>query len=123
MFLQFFPFLFRSIGLILRQNCFHVGTVQSKALKGKMSVLPENSCLIVSPANFWQQDFSKFQSDSDILSTILNYQIHQKGRSGLAEILLGMNVRETGLKRNPFKARQRIVSYAITIALKTYNEE
>ncbi|ODM95859.1 Sterol regulatory element-binding protein cleavage-activating protein [Orchesella cincta] len=111
-----------SIGL-LAQNCFHVGTVKSKALKGKVPVLPENGCLLVSPANFWQRDYSKFQSDPDIVNTILNYQIHQKGRSGLAEILLGINVRDTGLKRHPFKARQRLVTYAVTIALRTYNEE
>lgn len=111
----------RSIGLA--RTCFRVGEVKSKALRGKVPVLPENECLLVSPANFWQQDYSKFQSDPDIVNTILNYQIHQKGRSGLAEILLGMNVRETGLKRNPFKARQRVVTYAVTIVLRTYNKE
>lgn len=113
-------FHLRSVGL--PHYCFRVGTVKSKALRGKVPVLPENGCLLVSPANFWQQDYSKFQADPDIVTTVLNYQIHQKGRSGLAEILLGMNVRETGLKRNPFKARQRIVTYAITIALRTYDE-
>jgi len=84
-------------------------------------MLPEFGCLIVSPANFWQQNYQKFREDPDILGTILNYQSHQKGRSGLAEILLGMGVRDTGLKRYPLKARPRIVSYAITIVLQTFD--
>jgi hypothetical protein len=101
--------------------CFTVGEVKSRVLKGKISMLPEFGCLIVSPANFWQQAYEKFREDPDILATILNYQSHQKGRSGLAEILLGMGVRDTGLKRNPLKARPRIVSYSVTIVLQAYD--
>jgi hypothetical protein len=98
-----------------------VGEVKSKALKGKNSMLPEGKCLIVSPANFWQENYAKFLEDPDIVGTVLNYQSHQKGKSGVAELLLGMNVKETGLKRYPFKARQRIVSYAVTIVFKRFD--
>jgi len=97
--------------------------VKSKAVKGKYSILPEYNCLILSPASFWQGSVLKFQEDPDILSTILNYRSHQKGKSGLAELLLGMNVKETGLKRYPFRSRQRIVSYAVTIIFQRFDPE
>jgi hypothetical protein len=102
------------------QMCFSVGEVKSKVLKGKISMLPEYGCLILSPADFWKR-YEKFRDDPDVLATILNYQSHQKGRSGLAEILLGMSVRDTGLKKFPLKSRPRIVSYAITFVLSTYD--
>ena len=56
---------------------------------------------------------------------ILNYQSHEKGRSGLAEILLGMNVRETGLKVYPFQrtAGSRGLTYAVTIVLQRLDQE
>lgn len=116
-----YSFIFRSLGL--PELCFHVGEVKSKALKGKYSVLPEYNCLIVSPANFWQGNYAKYQDDPDILGTILDYRSHQKGKSGLAELLLGMNVKETGLKRYPFRSRQRIVSYAVTIIFQRFDYE
>ena len=83
-------------------------------------MLPENKCLIVSPANFWHEDVGEFEKDDDILRTVLKYQSYEKGRSGLAEILLGMNVGETGLKYRTFSKRVGgfgSLSYAITIVL------
>lgn len=77
--------------------------------------------MILSPADFWQQRVEKFRDDSNVLDTILNYRSTQKGRSGLAEILLGMDVRDTGFKRFPLKARPRVVSYAVTFVLQTFD--
>lgn len=35
-------------------------------------VLPEFSCLYLSPANFWSNDYSAFLNDDDLLATIAN---------------------------------------------------
>ncbi|CAG7834620.1 unnamed protein product [Allacma fusca] len=108
----------------LSKSCFLVKEIKSKLLKEK-SMLPENKCLIVSPANFWQESQVKFESDENIVRTILNYQSYEQGRSGLAEILLGMNVRETGLKLHPFtrNSGSRTLTYAITIALNNQDND
>ena len=89
-------------------------------------MLPENKCLVVSPANFWHENPREFEKDDDILRTVLKYQSYEKGRSGLAEILLGMNVGETGLKYRTFSKRiggYGSLSYAITIVLKQKDEK
>ncbi|CAG2057192.1 unnamed protein product [Timema podura] len=41
----------------------------------------------------------------------------------LAEILFGLNMKDTGIKRYPLSTRQRILQYAITIFLKEYDIE
>nr|CAD7427831.1 unnamed protein product [Timema monikensis] len=41
----------------------------------------------------------------------------------LAEILFGLNMKETGIKRYPLSTRQRILQYAVTIFLKEYDKE
>lgn len=45
----------------------------------------------------------------------------QKGKISLAEMVFGMNLKETGIKRYPMRVRQRILQYAVTIFLKEYD--
>lgn len=47
----------------------------------------------------------------------------QKGKISLAEIMFGMNLKETGIKRYPIRLRQRILQCAVTIYLKDYDPE
>lgn len=47
----------------------------------------------------------------------------QKGKISLAEVMFGMNLKETGIKRHPVRVRQRILQYAVTIYLKEYDNE
>ncbi len=85
------------------------------------SVLPEFGCLILSPANAWKRDPASFQLDSNILSTLFGYHRSSAGAAGhhssLAEVLLGMRQRDTGLTRYPIRNRQRVITYAATVAL------
>lgn len=50
-------------------------------------------------------------------------QNFQKGKISLAEIMFGMNLKETGIKRYPIRIRQRILQYAVTIYLREYDHE
>lgn len=100
--------------------CLHVENIKKK--NGRNDILPEYSCLVLSPANFWRQDVQQFSLDNSILSTVFNYQNIQKGKTSLSEILFGMHLSETGIKRYPLRNRQRIIQYAITLFLKDYDE-
>lgn len=73
----------------------------------------EYNCLTVSPANFWRSK-EKFFNDTDITSTMLQYP------NGLSEIFMGMHIRDTGVKRYVQISRQRIITYAITLYLRSY---
>lgn len=58
--------------------CLHVEAIrQSKADYG--NVLPQYSCLVLSPANFWHQDLQQFSQDSALLTTIFNYHVRDGG--------------------------------------------
>ncbi|XP_071451860.1 sterol regulatory element-binding protein cleavage-activating protein, partial [Hetaerina americana] len=108
-------------GHTLSQVCLHVEAVKTKSAQRQSMVLPEYNCLMLSPANLWQQDKGTFQADPTLLSTIFNYQSIQKGKISLAELLFGMSMKDTGIKRYPLRTRQRVVQYAITIILKDYD--
>ncbi|KAG8228658.1 hypothetical protein J437_LFUL008309 [Ladona fulva] len=108
-------------GRTLSQLCLHVEAVKTKSAQRQSMVLPEYNCLLLSPANLWQQDKGTFQADPTLLSTIFNYQSIQKGKISLAELLFGMNMKDTGIKRYPLRTRQRTVQYAVTLILKVYD--
>ncbi|GLV41628.1 SREBP cleavage activating protein [Carabus blaptoides fortunei] len=107
----------------LAHLCLHVESVKRAEHIQTEPVLPEYNCLVLSPANFWQQNVQQFNQDSHLLTTIFNHQNIQKGKTSLAEILFGMNMKETGIKRYPLRIRQRILQYAITMVFKQYDEE
>lgn len=49
--------------------CLHVEAATSD------DVFPQYSCLVLSPANFWQQDVQQFAQDKSLLSTIFAHQV------------------------------------------------
>ncbi|KAK9297624.1 hypothetical protein QLX08_008761 [Tetragonisca angustula] len=106
----------------LGQVCLHVEAVKKRSGK-KSEVLPEYNCLVLSPANLWQRSIELYAQDTNLISTIYSYQNLQKGKISLAEIMFGMNLKETGIKRYPIRLRQRILQYAVTIYLKDYDPE
>ncbi|XP_018321983.1 sterol regulatory element-binding protein cleavage-activating protein [Agrilus planipennis] len=101
--------------------CLHVESLK-KTKDERNYVFPEYGCLILSPANLWHQDVQQFMQDSSILSTIFNHQDLQKGKISHAELLFGMHMSDTGIKRYPLRNRQRVLQYAITLFLRDYNE-
>ncbi|XP_014205675.1 sterol regulatory element-binding protein cleavage-activating protein [Copidosoma floridanum] len=104
----------------LGQICLHIEAVKKRNLK-KVEVLPEYNCLLLSPANFWQRSIEVFNLDTNLIDTIFSYQNFQKGKISTAEVLFGMSLKETGVKRYPLRVRQRVLQYAVTIFLKEYD--
>lgn len=103
----------------LSHLCLHVEAVKTKS--DKKLQLPEYNCLVLSPANLWQQNPELYHEDPNLLSTIYNYQNLQKGKISLAEMLFGMNMKDTGIKRYPLRTRQRVLQFAVTIVFKEYD--
>ncbi|KAJ4442079.1 hypothetical protein ANN_11945 [Periplaneta americana] len=103
----------------LSHVCLHVES--AKVRSDKKMALPEYNCLTLSPANLWQQNRGRFQEDSNLLGTIFTYQNLQKGKISLAEILFGMHMKDTGIKRYPLRTRQRVLQYAITLILQEHD--
>lgn len=54
--------------------CLHVEAIR-KVKDAKFNVLPEYACLVLSPANFWQQDVQIFLQDANIIGTVFNHQV------------------------------------------------
>ncbi|XP_012252105.2 sterol regulatory element-binding protein cleavage-activating protein isoform X2 [Athalia rosae] len=106
----------------LDQVCLHVEAVKRRNSK-KPDVLPEYSCLVLSPANLWQQSIELFNHDTNLIGTIYTYQNLQKSKISLAEIMFGMSLKETGIKRYPIRVRQRILQFAVTIVFKEYEPQ
>ncbi|XP_046420988.1 sterol regulatory element-binding protein cleavage-activating protein isoform X1 [Neodiprion fabricii] len=104
----------------LGQVCLHVEAVKRRNAK-KPDVLPEYNCLVLSPANLWQQSLELFNQDTNLINTIYSYQNLQKSKISLAEIMFGMSLKETGIKRYPIRVRQRVIQYAVTIVLKEHD--
>ncbi|XP_028042976.1 sterol regulatory element-binding protein cleavage-activating protein [Bombyx mandarina] len=100
----------------LQQNCYQIGAIKRRESKASIErVLPEYSCLLLSPANLWQQNLQTFSLDTNIVNTVYNYQNLQKGKVSIAEMAFGMQMRDTGIKRYPLRARPRVLQYAVTI--------
>ncbi|XP_072761424.1 sterol regulatory element-binding protein cleavage-activating protein [Anoplolepis gracilipes] len=112
------PETFKTLG----QVCLHIEAAKRRNGK-KAEVLPEYNCLVLSPANLWQQSMELFAQDTNLINTIFSYQNLQRGKISLAEVMFGMNLKETGIKRYPARIRQRILQYAVTIYLKKYDQE
>ncbi|XP_052752618.1 sterol regulatory element-binding protein cleavage-activating protein isoform X2 [Galleria mellonella] len=100
----------------LLQHCYQIEDIKRQDSKASVErVLPEYSCLLLSPANLWQQNLQAFSLDANIINTIYNYQNLQKGKASIAEMAFGMQMRDTGIKRYPLRARPRVLQYAVTI--------
>nr|XP_050850645.1 sterol regulatory element-binding protein cleavage-activating protein [Vespula vulgaris]XP_050850646.1 sterol regulatory element-binding protein cleavage-activating protein [Vespula vulgaris]XP_050850647.1 sterol regulatory element-binding protein cleavage-activating protein [Vespula vulgaris]XP_050850648.1 sterol regulatory element-binding protein cleavage-activating protein [Vespula vulgaris]XP_050850650.1 sterol regulatory element-binding protein cleavage-activating protein [Vespula vulga len=106
----------------LGQVCLHIEAAKKRNGK-KPEVLPEYNCLVLSPANLWQQSIELFSQDTNLIGTVFSYKNLQKGKVSLAEVMFGMNLKETGIKRYPVRVRQRILQYSVTIYLKEYDVE
>lgn len=61
----------------LSRLCYHIESINKK-VKDSISILPEYSCLTLSPANFWQQNPNLFREDPDLLNTVFEHQVYNK---------------------------------------------
>ena len=108
--------------LTLRDVCLYVEGVAPSA-RSFQHQLPEFSCLILSPANLWRLDENNFRDDAQFLDTIFSYKSPVVDvRSSMADILFGVPLRNSGLKKYPVKTRSRVLTFALTIILKSHSE-
>lgn len=57
----------------LANICLHVENVKKPTKHS--SIFPEYNCLILSPANLWQQNAQNFKKDTNLLSTIFHHHV------------------------------------------------
>ncbi|GAB0092076.1 Sterol regulatory element-binding protein cleavage-activating protein [Sergentomyia squamirostris] len=101
--------------------CLHVENV--KTFKARDTVFPEYNCLILSPANFWQQNTQLFNKDTALLNTIFQFHNLQKTKVSVAEMLFGISIRDTGVKRYPIRVRPRVIQFAVTLILRERHQQ
>nr|XP_023029446.1 sterol regulatory element-binding protein cleavage-activating protein-like [Leptinotarsa decemlineata] len=89
----------------------------------RTNILPQYSCLVLSPANLWNQDVLQFSQDSSLLTTIFSHHSFQKGKTSVSDMLFGMHLFDAGIKRYPIRNRQRIIQYAVTLFFTKYDYE
>ncbi|CAG9814063.1 unnamed protein product [Phaedon cochleariae] len=100
--------------------CLHIEAIK-KTKNDLLNILPQYSCLVLSPANFWHQDVQQFADDESLLTTIFSHHSFQKGKTSTSDMLFGMHLFDTGIKRYPIRNRQRIIQYAVTLFFKEYD--
>ncbi|TRY79121.1 hypothetical protein TCAL_05977 [Tigriopus californicus] len=111
-------------GKSLEDECLRTDGLSTRYKSSSaVNVLPEYGCLAISPANVWRKDPSAFQMDANIVATVFNYQRSREGHSSLADLMFGMRQRDTGLTQYPMRNRQRVLTYAVTLALKNYDSK
>ncbi|XP_058827958.1 sterol regulatory element-binding protein cleavage-activating protein [Topomyia yanbarensis] len=102
----------------LSHLCLHVENVKRAS---QQMLFPEYNCLLLSPANLWQQNIQSFNKDSNLLNTVfVNHNLH-KSKVSTSEMLFGVSLRDTGVKRYPTRVRTRIIQYAVTLILRENN--
>ncbi|VVC36005.1 Hypothetical protein CINCED_3A010085 [Cinara cedri] len=97
----------------LNDVCLHIENINSD-----VKTLPEYSCLLVSPTNLWHQDPEEFHTDNSLEKTIFTYQSPSHIKISIPEVLFGMPLKETGIRRYAVHPRQRVIQFAITIFMK-----
>lgn len=105
----------------LSDICLRVGEVLPQ-IKFK-EFLPKYSCLTLSPANFWFGKKEMYLGDGEILKTL--FKRHGQTLETppyLRDILFGIPWKNSGIARYFIRNQQRTISFAITIAMKTYDQ-
>lgn len=62
----------------LANICLHVENVKMPTKYS--SIFPEYNCLILSPANLWQQNAQNFKRDTNLLSTIFHHHVSLRNK-------------------------------------------
>lgn len=92
-----------------------------KKLQSAGQVLPHYNCLMLSPADLWARNQFSFLQDPHVLLTVNSLMASYEGQTNVADILFGVPSREIGFRRS--RNPQRVITYAVTLALKQYSEE
>ena len=107
----------RETGLDMDHECLRTDGLAPRYRSSLSPILPDYGCLILSPANIWRKDSSLFQSDDNIVDTVFQLQRSREGHSSLADIMLGLRQRDTGMTKYPVNNRQRTITYSMTVVI------
>ncbi|KAA0184594.1 hypothetical protein HAZT_HAZT007505 [Hyalella azteca] len=109
-------------GTWLGSECLLVEDVakQHRGEGGVGGKLPNFNCLLLSPADLWTRDKNEFLNDPHVLTTIKSLMAGHDDESRVADVLFGVPASEVGLLNND---HPKVVTYALTLALRRYNEE
>nr|XP_054767941.1 sterol regulatory element-binding protein cleavage-activating protein-like [Lytechinus pictus] len=102
--------------VLLRSSCLYVSDTVDR-VKG---VMPEHSCLVVSPANVWKGSFDLFQEDPYPGRSVFMGNFYDK--PALHDLLLGVQAKYTGLQKYNIHSVSEQISFAVTVVFHTYNE-
>ena len=75
-------------------------------------MLPDYGCLMLSPANLWQKDPRAFQMDSNVISTVFNFQVRMKYIHTVIQIIY----RVFHLKFSDFKWLWHLIGGVLTLS-------
>ncbi|XP_066100657.1 sterol regulatory element-binding protein cleavage-activating protein isoform X2 [Saccopteryx bilineata] len=104
----------------LEEVCLQV-TDLLPGLRKLQNLLPEHGCLLLSPANFWQNDREHFHADPDIIGTIHQHEPKTLQTSAtLKDLLFGVPGKYSGVS---LYSRKRMASYTITLVFRRYHAE
>ncbi|XP_066207750.1 sterol regulatory element-binding protein cleavage-activating protein isoform X3 [Saccopteryx leptura] len=104
----------------LEEVCLQV-TDLLPGLRKLRNLLPEHGCLLLSPANFWQNDREHFHADPDIIGTIHQHEPKTLQTSAtLKDLLFGVPGKYSGVS---LYSRKRMASYTITLVFRRYHAE
>ncbi|XP_053785380.1 sterol regulatory element-binding protein cleavage-activating protein isoform X1 [Desmodus rotundus] len=102
----------------LEEVCLQV-TDLLPGLRKLRNLLPEHGCLLLSPANFWQNDREHFHADPDIIRTIHQHEPKTLQTSAtLKDLLFGVPGKYSGVG---LFTRKRMASYTITLVFRRYH--
>ncbi|XP_076985599.1 sterol regulatory element-binding protein cleavage-activating protein isoform X3 [Tamandua tetradactyla] len=102
----------------LEEVCLQV-TDLLPGLRKFQNLLPEHGCLLLSPGNFWQNDWERFHADPDIIGTIHQHEPKTLQTSAtLKDLLFGVPGKYSGVS---LYTRKRMVSYTITLVFQHYH--
>nr|XP_044992411.1 sterol regulatory element-binding protein cleavage-activating protein isoform X2 [Jaculus jaculus] len=102
----------------LEEVCLQV-TDLLPGLRKLRNLLPEHGCLLLSPGNFWQNDWERFHADPDIIGTIHQHEPKTLQTSAtLKDLLFGVPGKYSGVS---LYTRKRMASYTITLVFQHYH--
>ncbi|KAL8598351.1 hypothetical protein ACOMHN_047672 [Nucella lapillus] len=88
------------------------------------NLLPQYSCFVVSPANLWFRDHKRFNKDGEIINTVFGkYGQTIETPPTIKDLLFGVPWKNTGISRYFIRNKQRVISFAVTVILKKYDEK
>lgn len=110
-------------GELILDHCYKVDRNVIKPNKKTKTLFPENDCLMISPASFWQDDEKLYLADANKMNTIKQYGAHSiHTPPSIEELFFGISKRQDGVKMFMQKeTRNHIVTYAITLVLNKFN--